>query len=284
MGALVTAALTAIIKFLFDVVLTPAEWALEMETAAGGLHYLWGVPWAQGLIAVLQVVAGALLALRATVDALQTATLRSEGAPTDPGGLVKRIVLSAIAIVAGPRLAYQMLLAGNDLANLVAHLGLATSLPTSVTNAAGVGAQLALSAIFSLIVVLIGLVLIVVCLAQGLVRSVEMLLAALVSPLLALGFMSENGGTAAAWFVETLVLACTQGVQILLLYVGVTFLVAPGAAGTLGNALLRPFFFLAACWVAVKTPHILRQYIYHSGAGSTAAGMVGRAVLSKLPF
>ena len=269
-------AASGLVTWFFNVVTTPAQWGMTLITSAGGLRYLWGTQWAQIAIAAIQGVAFAVLALRATQDALMMASLRAQGGPTDIGGLVKRVVASVIAILLGPTVAVQMLYIGNDLAQMVAHFGLATALPANMT-AQDTGAQVAFSTVFSVLVLVVGLVLVLVCLAQSMIRSIEMLLAALVSPLLAVGFMSDNGGTASAWFSETLILACTQAVQVLVLYIAVTMLVSPGAVSGIGQALLRPFFFVAACWVAVRTPHILKQYVFHSGTGSGLTGLATRA-------
>ncbi len=278
METLAGSAVSGVVQWLFKILVTPAQWGLVLITSGGGLRYLWGTAWAQVAIAAMQGTAFAVLALRATQDALVMASLRAHGGPTDPGGLIKRVVASVAAIVFGPTLAVQMLYIGNDLAQMVAHFGLATSLPADMTVQART-VQGVFTGVLSLAVLLFGLVLVLVCLGQSLVRSIEMLLAALLSPLLAVGFMSENGGTASAWFTDTLLLACTQAGQVLLLYVAVTFLVSPGAVTSIGQALLRPLFFVATCWVAVKTPHILRQYATHSGIGGGLMGLAGRAVM-----
>ena len=91
------------------------------------------------------------------------------------------------------------------------------------------------------------------------------------------------------WWRELLVIASAQGVQLTLLYLAASLLVAP--APGLAAMGLAPWLFVGACWVAWRTPHILRQYAYHTGAGSAAGGVGNmaanagvRMVLSKLPF
>lgn len=285
-SSLAGSAMSGFLSWLLRAVTAPAQWALNMLATSGELHYLWGAPWAQHFILAAQAIAGTLLAVRVAWDAFQLATLRAEGAPTDPGGLFKRAAMAACAIVAGPWLAEQMLLAGNAIAQMVAHLGLATSIPSGLLGPQA-GAAAVVGLVLSIVLLAVGLILVLLCFCQSMVRSIEMLLAALLSPVFALGFMSDNGGMASAWFTETLILACTQAVQITLLYVGATFVVSPGAAGTLGIALLRPFLFVAACWVAFRTPHVLRQYVYHSGAGGATSSVASSAVgklAARLPF
>jgi len=278
--------MTSILRWTYTILLSPAQAALSSFAVAGELHYLWSASWAVNFLLAARGIAFALLAVRTAWDAFQLATLRADGAPTDPGGLLKRVVVTACAIGAGPWLAHQMLVYGNDLAEMVANLGLVTALPSSLSlPSAGVGAAWAL--VVSLVLFAAGFLLVLLCFAQSMVRSVEMLLAALVSPILALGFMSGNDGTAGTWFRESLVLACTQAVQVTMLYVAATLLVSPG--GVVGaQVLIRPFLFVGACWVAFRTPQILRQYAYHSGAGEATSSVAGqvtqRGLLSKLPF
>ncbi len=279
MQTVIQGAMTGLIDVALKWAAAPAEWAISLVTTAGAMRYLWGAAWAQLAIHIIQGIAGSVLAVRATWEALQIALVRSEGGPTDIGGLFRRVVMAVCAIVAGPTIAYQMLLAGNGLAVVVSHLGLATTLPPSAVSAFG-GVTVGATGLLSVIVLLFGLILALVVFFQSVVRSIEMLLAALASPVLAVGFLADGGGTAAAWFVETLVLACTQSVQVLLMYVGIQFFVSiftSGATPGSPGAFMDLCFFAGALWVAVKTPHILRQYTYHSGMGGGMVSIGGQA-------
>ncbi len=111
--AIVASVVTAILSLLIHAVLAPLDGLLSAFAAAGAVHDLTGAPWAQNLIAGSQAVAGAVLAMRTAWEALMLATARTEGAPTDPGALLKRVVLTAAAIAAGPALAVQAMRAGN---------------------------------------------------------------------------------------------------------------------------------------------------------------------------
>lgn len=282
------AILTAILSFLIRVVLAPLNAMLVAFATAGELHDLFGYPGVSNLIAGAQGIAAAILAVRVAWDAFQLATLRAEGAPTDPGGLAKRTVMTAAAIAGGPWVAEQALYVGNDLAQVVAHAGLGGGLTQLSGHLGALLQTLQASTMYMPILLLVGVVIVILCFLQAVVRTIEITLAAIVSPLMALGFMS-GGGTADVWWRELLVIASAQGVQLTLLYLAASLLVAP--APGLASMGLAPWLFLGACWVAWRTPHILRQYAYHTGAGS-AAGAAGnmaanagaRVLLSKLPF
>ena len=273
-----------VLGFLIQAVLAPLNGILAAFAAAGELHNLTTEPWAQNLIAGSQAVAGAILAVRTAWDAFQLATLRTEGAPTDPGALLKRVALTAGAIAAGPWLAVQAMVAGNLLAGAVAHAGLGVGLTDLAGNLSSLTATLQVADLWEPLLLLIGVVVIVLCFIQSIVRTIEMTLAAILAPVMALGFLS-GGGAADVWFKEVVVLAGSQAVQLLLLYMASALLVSPVVAGG-PQGFLGPFFFLGACWVAWRTPQLLRQYAYHTGAGAAAGTAVAMAVrlLTKLPF
>lgn len=282
--------LTEALRFFISILLAPLNQMLQFFATSGELHNLLNAPWAQNLIAGTQGIAFAILATRTAWEAFQLATLRAEGAPTDPGGLLKRVVLTAAAIAGGPWVAKEALLLGNDLAQGIASAGFGVGLD-QLSTSIGTMFSMATGALFwEVFIVAFGAVLIILCFIQSMVRTIEITLIAIVSPVMALGFMS-GGGTADVWWRETLVVCTSQAVQILLLYVAAVQLVTPVSPGAPGFA-LGPFLFLGALWVAWRTPHILRQYAYHTGASAaagnvagTVAGQVGaRMLMAKLPF
>lgn len=283
-----SAILTSIVSFLLRAILAPLNSLLGILATAGALHDLLTYPGVAGLIAGVQGVAGAILAVRVAWEAIQMATVRAEGAATDPGGLLKRTAMAAAAIFAGPWLTTEALTAGNDLAHMVASAGLGGSdLALVSQHLATYSAHVTVDMFLSIMVFTLGVILIVLVFIQSIIRTIEITLAAIVSPIMALGFIS-GGGTADVWWREVLVLASSQAVQLTVLFLGVDLLVAPAPGLSL---FLSPYLFLGACWVAWRTPHVLRQYAYHTGvgsaagsAGSTAANVGMKMVLSKLPF
>ncbi|MGE5590181.1 MAG: conjugal transfer protein TrbL family protein [Bacillota bacterium] len=284
-----SAIIMEILRWLVQAILAPLDWLLKIFADAGALRDLTTAPWAQTLIGGAQGLAGGILAVRVTWEALQMASLRAEGAPTVPGSLLKRTAMTAAAIAAGPWLAREMIVLGNELAAAVGGIGLRQGL--NQLDLASL-AQNATSqhATWMLLMVAAGVILLLLILFQALVRTMEMLLAAVISPLAALGYMS-GGGMADVWWREVVVLATAQAVQMLMLYVSAAVLMAPSQFDS-PQVKFGPFLFLAALWVTWRTPHILRNYAYSSGVSGgvgsavAAAGQqaVARAVLAKLPF
>lgn len=281
--------LTKILTWLIELQLAPVSGLMQVFASAGALRDLTTQPWAQTLIAASQGIASAVLALRVAWEALQIASLRAEGAPTDPGGLLKRAVMSAAAIAAGPWVARQMIVAGNLLADAVGQAGFSQSLqsldlPSLFLNALNIQRMT-----WATLLAIPGLILMILIFFQGLIRTIEITLAAIISPFAALGYMS-GGGMADVWWREVAVLSTAQAVQLLLLHMAAAFLVAPVGWENAGQISLGPFLFVATLWVTWRTPAILRNYAYSTGL-TGAAGSVGHAatyvalhrVLARLP-
>ncbi len=277
-----TQMLTALLLHYISALLAPLEWALRMFAQAGALRDLTSQPWAQNLIAGTQGIAAALLALRVAWEALQMASLRAEGAPTDPGALLKRTVMAGAAIFAGPWVARQMLVFGNALAAAVARAGLGVGLEQ--LDLASLVA-FAVDPLRLLVLLLPAVVLGLLIFFQAMIRTVEITLAAIISPLAALGYVS-GGGMADVWWREVVVLSTAQAVQMLLLYLATVFFATPTQWDS-SQFTLGPFLFVATLWVAWRTPHILRNYAYSSGvsSGMSSVGQVAMwRVMARLPF
>lgn len=278
-----------ILRWIVSTILSPLDWLLKIFADAGALRDLTTAPWAQTLIGGAQGLAGGILAVRVTWEALQMASLRAEGAPTDPGKLLKRTAMTAAAIAAGPWLAREMIVIGNELAAAVGGIGLRQGLEQLDLGSLAMSATQQ-HATWMLLMVGAGIILLLLILFQALVRTMEMLLAAVISPLAALGYMS-GGGMADVWWREVVVLATAQAVQMVMLYLSAAVLMAPSPFDS-AQVKFGPFLFLAALWVTWKTPHILRNYAYSSGVSQAAGAAVisageqavARAVMSKLPY
>lgn len=280
---------TSILTWLISGMLAPLNSMLDLFCSAGALRDLTYQPWVQNLIAGTQGIAAALLALRLAWEALQLATLRAEGAPSDPGTLLKRTVMAAIAVIGGPWAARQIIFVGNLLAEAVASAGLSVGLEgldfmSMLSYVSDPG-----NSLWMLLLTIPCIVLLVLVFFQGLVRTVEITLAAIISPLAALGYMS-GGGMAVVWWREVMVISTAQAVQMLLLYMGTAVLFAPTEWSS-GQAEIGPFLFVATLWVAFRTPQILRNYAYNSGVSSIAGGVGHTAsyvalsrLMTKMPF
>jgi len=266
--------------------LAPVNLFLELFADAGALQDLTTQAWATNLIAGVQGIACALLAVRVAWEALQMATVRAEGAPTDPGGLLKRTFMAGASIFAGPWLARQMIYMGNLLAQAVGSIGLGVGLDElDLVSLLGMTQG---TPLFSLILTVPAVVLLIIIFFQGLIRTIEITLAAIISPFAALGFIS-GGGMADVWWREVMVISTSQAVQMLLVYLAAALLVAPTTFFS-AQDILGPFLFIAALWVAFRTPVILRNYAYSTGVSGAAGGVAHTAgyaaahrLLAKLP-
>lgn len=261
--------LTGILSGLFQDGVSNIESIFGMAASASGIPDLTRLPWVIELIRATQGIAGAILALRVTHDAILLASVRAEGAPADPGLLIKRAVWAAAGIAAAPFLASQFFRLNNLLVNLIGNLDFGGGHNLS----AGLGhiAIMAATSLFwSIVLAVPSLVLIILLLIMIFVRAGEMVIAAVVGPLMAIGFMSD-GGTAEVWFKEFIVLSTSQAVQLLMMYAALAFLAVPDS---FGSAIAGPFLFLGMLWVAYKSPHILRTYAYATGGGKVAGSAI----------
>ncbi|WP_213974700.1 conjugal transfer protein TrbL family protein [Tepidanaerobacter acetatoxydans] len=256
------------------------------------------LPFISQLISYAQAIAVSLLALRLAWEAYQVVALKADGAPTDPGGLLKRTVYSVVAIFAGPTVVSKIIVFTNYLALMIVNSGFgfdpsSIDFSTALEEALSIGgflvgggaALVVTGGLFGIAVILVILGLAFLICLQALARTVEITLAAIAAPFLSLGIMG-GGGTFDVWWRETIVIAMSHPVQMLLLYLSVAFLVAPGMTSS-ALAWVRPFFFIASLWVTFKTPQIVRNYAYSTGTRS-AIGSAGQAVMwnvmSKLKF
>lgn len=265
MTAVAIAVASAIVGWLTAQAISPVNWLLNEFIREGMIRDLMNLSWTRMIVSGAQGIAGGLLALRVTWEAFEIATLRAEGAPTDPGGLLKRTVAAGAGIYAGPWLTSQFILAGNDLALWIGSLGLQVQnldIAAILKNLLNLG-----GAVFNLVAMVVVVVLLVLVTVQAAIRSVEMLIAGVVSPFMALGYVS-GGGTADVWLREVIVLAVSQAVQVLLVHLAITILVQPQ---NVGSIVPNPWFFLAALWVAYRSPHVIRNYAYSTGGRGVAA-------------
>ena len=289
---LFTSVLHATVTFLGAV----PVWVMGQFAAAGYTRVLLDNPWAHGLVLLSQGVAVSILGLRLAWEAFQQRVLREQGQTTDLMGLVRNAGIAAFSIFAFPLLSVRLILFGNDLSlavvgvlgtqarTLSSGMGQVLGSALSMAGGAAVGmgpeAVAALAVLFVVIglvaVVLLGLIFI-----QAMIRTVEAFVAGVIGPVLAVGWMSDGGGTAAVWWRSLLILCLSQSVQLMLLYLSTAISLAPGVP-----IYLRPFLFLATLWVTFRTPHMLQEYAYHSGvgAGASAAGNVAVSLATRMLF
>lgn len=267
--------ITSVLVHYISGLLAPLSGMIQIFASAGGMRDLTAAPWAANLIAGAQGIAFALLALRLAWDALQQAVLRAEGGVTDPGGLIKRAAMAACAIIVAPELARQMIVVSNLLAQTVAAAGFGVGLDQLAIDDLLVSMPNPALLILSIIPMVVLLPLI---LFQSLIRTIEILLAAIIAPFAAVSFAGD-GAMADSWWREVVILCTSQAVQVLLLYVAVASMVSPVHWGSLA-AFAGPFLAVATLWVAWRTPHILRAYASGTGMQS-AAGGIGQMAIQR---
>ena len=193
------------------------------------------MPWVQELISYGQIIAVSILVLRTVWEAYQLMVLKADGAPTDVGGIVKKVIMSAVAIFAFPTIVRYLIQFGNMLALGVANAGFGVDAGSVnlaeiieefiaagllVGGAAGAVATIGL---FPLVVVAGIFILLFLIFMQALARTVEITLAAIIGPFMALGYMGSGGGTASVWWRETVIVSLAHSVQMLLFYMSVAF-------------------------------------------------------------
>lgn len=284
-----------LVKGLVEPVFMVVDFLLRIFATEGMLRDLLSYAWVNQLIIGGQAIAGAVLACRLTWEALQMATLRSEGAPTDPGGLLKRTVMSAIAIAGGPWVVKQAIVVANMFALWVASIGVGfgfdnlnssevvdnaiSTILIGIGGTAGAGVVVALGPIaWAVATAVIGIFLFLI-LIQAAIRTIEITFLAIISPFAALGHMS-GGGLADVWVREVIILVVTHALQIITLSLAIVLLIGVNVGGGISVA-ARPFFGLAGLWVAFRTPKIIKNYAYHSGVGG-AVGTVSQSAVYRL--
>lgn len=266
-------------------------WILGQFVTAGYTRVLIHNPWAQALVLLAQALAGALLGLRVTWEILNHHIIRSQGSPSDVIGTVRNAAVAAFSIFAFPWLSVRLIEFGNDLStSIVAVLGTQTNnlgsglgnlVATALGGMAATGGMLApILAVVAAIILVVCVVLLLLIFIQAMIRTVEAYVAGVIGPVMAIGWVGEGGGTAAAWWRSIIVLAMAQAVQTLLLYTSVAIVTESGVP-----VYLAPFLLLATLWVTYKTPHMLQEYAYHSGVGggmASGGSMAANLVLRKL--
>lgn len=295
-GSLLHALVLSVLQAVTSILGAVPVWIMSQFADAGYTRVLLNNPWAHGLVLLAQGVAVSVLGLRLAWEAFHQHVLREQGQTTDLMGLVRNAGIAAFSIFAFPLLSVRLILFGNDLASaVVGVLGsqvgalgtgmarvLGSALAMGTIAAAGMGplAFIVLGAMFA-VIGFIAVILLVLIFLQAMIRTVEAFVAGVIGPILAVGWMSDGGGTAATWWRSLIVLCMSQAVQLMLLYLSTAISLAPGLP-----IYLRPFLFLATLWVTFRTPHMLQEYAYHSGLGSgaSAAGNAAVSIAARMLF
>ena len=255
------------------------------------------LPWVQNMKADTEAVAWALLGVYVAYKAFHAYILWNEGtADPDGSGLMKSILRTMIYVALSGGLAMIVFQWGLALA---AYLTSTPMLHAAQAFHGLVGNVVALPGIligFSLamsVAIGIGVVLLLIVAVQMAIRAAELVVYVVAAPLVALGQMNPDGGTWSAWWQNLVILSLSQAVQMLC-FVGLVestqVLTTPADTAWIANMItnmpvaapvamsadvammaLNLIFavFLMIGWlvVAVRGPHLLKQWAYHSGVG-----------------
>ena len=266
------AAINDILAFFTGTIAREHEMALRLLDSA----------FVVGAIQVTQAVAGSLLALKISVEVLRSYIFFGTGNPdANPAKLVKRAMYAGMMIAAGPWLARSIFGYGATLAIAVSQVPLvgAGANPLAALAArpvnVGMGFILALGAmvVFWLLIYI-----------QTIIRSVEVAFLAVAGPIMAVGLTGQDEGTWAVWWRELIVVALSQAVQMFML---TGFFAALGHMMAQPGARFNAYSMLTAIawlWVAHKSPAVLKQFAYHTGAGSltTTAARTGSSLIKMI--
>ena len=256
------------------------------------------LPWVQHVKTDVDAVAWTLLGLYIGYKALHAYILWNEGT-ADPDGsvLAKSILRTGIYVAVSGWLATAVFQWGISFAATIMSTPILSAAQSFHGLAANVAALPSAAVALALVLVLgigVGVVLLIVVCFQVAIRGAELTVYYLASPLVALGQMNADGGTWSAWWTNLVILSLSQAVQMLCFMglVGTTQLLtspvdtqwvthlvqhmplaAPVTVLSAGglmmvvNLIMALLLMIGWLVVAIRGPHLLKQWAYHSGVG-----------------
>ncbi|MCL6562182.1 MAG: hypothetical protein K6U87_04160 [Firmicutes bacterium] len=258
--------------------------------AAAQLH----LPWVATLRVTLESVAWTLLGLDVGYTVLTRYILWSEGT-ADPDGSIlwKGIVRAVLYGGLSAALVPAVFTFGADLAATIAASAITGPVQTlqgwvgQLTHlTADAGELLAVALTLAATVAVF-----VILLVQMAVRAAELVVYYLAAPFVALGQLQPDGGVWNGWWANLVILSLSQAWQVLCLK-GATATAADVFAGASGQAAgnlivgltLEPLLLLGWIIVAIRGPHLLRQWSYRTGVGGAMVWAMQRMVAARLPL
>lgn len=268
------------------------------------------LPWVQNVKADTEAVAWTVLALYIAFKAFHAYIMWNEGT-ADPDGsvLAKSILRTVIYVALSGTVATMVFQFGIGLSGFITGatmLHAAQAFHGVYGNIIAFPGSLVGLVLGFCVALGIGIVLLIIVSIQMAIRAAELVIYVVAAPLVALGQMNPDGGTWASWWMNLVILSLSQAVQMLC-FVGLVestqLLTTPADTKWMLHIvqhmpILAPVAFPAATamsavnlvftlsmmigWlvVAVRGPHLLKQWAYRSGVGG---GMIymGRTVGSN---
>lgn len=254
------------------------------------------LPWVQNVKMDIEAVAWTLLGLYTVYMALTRYILWNEGT-ADPEGsiLMKSILRTAMYVALSGFLATALFQWGLNLAGVITGatmLQAQQAMHGLLGNVMALPGALAGLALGLVLAILVGIMLLAVVCFQMAIRAAELVVYVVAAPLAALGQMQAGGGSWQGWWTNLVILSLSQAVQMLC-FVGLTqttqvlttntgwmtalahagpIIAAPAAIPTATlmtvlNLIFTIFLIIGWLIVAIRGPHLLKQWAYHSGVG-----------------
>ncbi len=254
------------------------------------------LPWVQNVKMDIEAVAWTLLGVYVAYVALTRYILWNEGT-ADPEGsiLMKSILRTAMYVALSGFLATALFQWGLNLAGVITGatmLQAQQAMHGLLGNVMALPGALAGLALGLVLAILVGIMLLAVVCFQMAIRAAELVVYVVAAPLAALGQMQAGGGSWQGWWTNLVILSLSQAVQMLC-FVGLTqttqvlttntgwmtalahagpIIAAPAAIPTATlmtvlNLIFTIFLIIGWLIVAIRGPHLLKQWAYHSGVG-----------------
>ena len=255
------------------------------------------LPWVHNMKTDVEAVAWAILGVYAAYKAFHAYIMWSEGtADPDSSVLMKSLLRTIIYVGLSGFLATAVFQWGLSFAAYLTStpmLNAAQSFHGFVGNIVALPGALIGFALAMILAVGVGVVLLVIVSVQMAIRAAELVVYVVAAPLAALGQMNPDGGTWSGWWASLVILSLSQAVQMLcfvglvestqvlttpadtqwianmIAHMPMTAPVAMSAdvAMTALNLIFALLLMIGWLVVAVRGPHLLKQWAYHSGVG-----------------
>lgn len=252
------------------------------------------LPWVQAMKSDVLTVTWSLFGVALAWIIFTRYIMWNEGtADPDGSGLMKNVLRAGFYVGISSTLATVVWNFGYNFATylIASPVGQAANLVGKNTGALGklVGinadAAIVIAGILGTVIAVIAMIIMVF---QFAIRSAELVFYCLSGPLMALGHLANpEGGVWRNWWTNLIILSLSAAPQFVALKgLVLTTQAIPAFAGAAGFINLILALVMQVGWlvVGIRGPHMMKEWAYHSGAGSTFVGTgvsVGQQGLSK---
>lgn len=272
-------AISTILDLLLHYLLNPALQLMSaaLQSIGHGSVAMAQAPWVGSAEAVTSAVAGGVLGLYIAWKALTEYILWNEGSPNLASTYwIKAILRVMVYGAIGGFLPYAVFSWGIQFGGALVAAPAKSSLNLVATLVDGLTGMQGIDVLVLAVMVLLVFVALLVVFLQMFVRGAELAVYAIGAPLAALGWMNPDGGVWQTWWKNLVILSLAAPVQWLALHGLVATVVIDVGTKPLGafEAILE---MAAWAWLAIRGPHMLQQWAYHSGIaglGGYAGGLV----------